>query len=158
MKHLEELYKKDSENENVLGLYALSLDSYARYHLNQGNTQNAFVNFKKSYEICVKLNGEIFEMNVVLLNDLGTLSYSQGHVQEAINYFNKAAKIGQHLPDMEHFSSIYINLGNIYLKQGMLKEAEKHCVEGMKNAKRHHYEEGKKEAAHCLEEVKNAMA
>lgn len=155
---MEELYHKDPENENVLGLFALSLDSYARYLLNQGQTKNAAIHFKKSYEMCVKLNGEIFEMNVILLNDLGTLSYSQGHEEEAINYFLKAAKIGQHLPDMEHFSSVHINLGNIYLKQGLLKEAEKCCTEGMKNAKRHQYAEGKKEAALCLEEIKNAMA
>lgn len=133
------------------------MDAYARYLLNQGHTKKSFVHFKKAYEICVQLNGEIFEMNVILLNDLGTLSYIQGHVEEALNYLNKAAKIGQHLPDMENFSSVYVNIGNIYLKQGLFKEAEKHCVEGMKNAKRHHYDEGKKEAAQCLEEVKSAM-
>lgn len=154
---MDELCQKDPENENALGLYALTLDAYARYLLNQGSTKKAFVNFKKSYDICVKLNGEIFEMNVVLLNDLGTLSYIQGHVDEALKYLNKAAKIGQHLPDMENFSSVHINLGNIYLKEGLLKEAEKHCVEGMKNAKRHRYEEGKKEAAHCLDEIKSTI-
>lgn len=157
LKHLEEHYKNDPENENVLGLFALTLDAYARYLMNRGDTKKAFINFEKSYEVCVKLNGEIFEMNVVLLNDLGTLSYVQGNVEEALQFFNKAAKIGQHLPDMENFSSVHINLGNIYLKQGLFKEAEKHCVEGMKNAKRHHYDEGKKEAAHCLEEIKSAM-
>lgn len=107
--------------------------------------------------MCVKLNGEIFEMNVILLNDLGTVSYAQGQVNEALSYLNKAVKIGQHLPDLESFSSIYINLGNIYLEQGLLKEAEKNCVEGMKNAKRHHYNHGIKKAALCLEEIKNAM-
>lgn len=133
------------------------MDAYARYLLNRGQTKKSFVHFQKAYEVCVQLNGEVFEMNVILLNDLGTLSYIQGHIEEALHYLNKAAKIGQHLPDMENFSSVYINLGNIYLKQGLLKEAEKHCVEGMKNAKRHRYDEGRKEAAHCLEEVKNAM-
>lgn len=148
---------KDPENEDALGLYSLSLDAYARYLLKQGRTKEAFNNFKKSYEACVKLNGEIFEMNVILLNDLATLSYVQGHVEDALKFLNKAVKIGQHLPDMETFSSVYINLGKIYIKQGMLKEAEKHCVEGMKNAKRHHYEEGKQEANHCLKEIKGIM-
>jgi len=154
---LDELYKTDPENENVLGLYALTLDAYARFLLSRGSTKKAFVNFKKSYDLCVRLNGEIFEMNVILLNDLGTLSYVQGHVDEALRFLNKAAKIGQHLPDMENFSSVHINLGNIYLKEGLLKEAEKHCVEAMKNAKRHRYEEGKREAAHCLNEIKGSV-
>lgn len=148
----------DPKNEDALGLYSLSLDSYARYLLKQGHTQEAFYNFKKSYEMCVKLNGEIFEMNVILLNDMATLSYVHGHVEDALKFLKKAVKIGQHLPDMETFSSVYINLGNIYIKQGMLEEAEKHCIEGMKNAKRHHYEEGKQEANHCLAEIKSIMA
>lgn len=141
-----------------MGLFSLTLDAYARYLLNQGNTNKAFTNFQKSYDVCVKLNGEVFEMNVILLNDLGTLSYVQGRVEEALNFLNKAAKIGQHLPDMENFSSVHINLGNIYLKQGLLKEAEKHCTEGMKNAKRHNYSEGRKEASQCLDEIKSAMS
>ncbi|XP_050426162.1 tetratricopeptide repeat protein 19 homolog, mitochondrial [Adelges cooleyi] len=157
LKHLEELIKLDPDNEDILGLLSLTLDSYARYLLNRGDTKKAYAHFKKSYKTCVKLNGEIYEMNVILLNDLGTLCYVQGNVDKAFKYLNKAAKIGQHLPDMESFSTVYINLGNIYLKQGMLIEAEKSCTEGIKNAKRHNFQEGTEEANICLREVKNLM-
>jgi len=154
---LEKKFKIDPENEDVLGLYTITLDAYARYLMNQGQTDNARTYFRKAYNTSVKLNGEVFEMNVILLNDLGTLCYVQGNLDKALHYFRKAEKIGQHLPDMENFSTVYINLGNIYLKQGLLQEAEKNCVEGMKNAKRHRYDEGKKEAEICLAEIKNAM-
>uniref|UniRef100_A0A2S2PGM5 Tetratricopeptide repeat protein 19 n=1 Tax=Schizaphis graminum TaxID=13262 RepID=A0A2S2PGM5_SCHGA len=157
---LDRLKKKhefNPEDEDVLGLYALALDAYARYLMNLGYTKHARYYFKKAYETSVKLNGEVYEINVILLNDLGTMYYLGGKLEEALHYFRKAEKIGKHLPDMEHFSTVYINLGNIFLKQGLLKEAEKHCEEGMKNAKRHNYEEGKKEAAICLAEIKNAM-
>ncbi|XP_050528453.1 tetratricopeptide repeat protein 19 homolog, mitochondrial [Daktulosphaira vitifoliae] len=157
MKHLEELNTKDPNNEDILGLLSITFDSYARFLLSQGNTKKAYKYFKKSYKTCVKLNGETFEMNVILLNDLGTLSYALGNVKKAFKFFNKAVKIGQHLPDMESFSSVHINLGNIYLKQGLLNEAEKSCIEGMKNAKRHHYAEGIKEATICLQDVKKLM-
>jgi len=154
---LKKKYELDPENEDVLGLYSLTLDAYARYLMNQGYTKHACFHFKKAYDISVKLNGEVCEMNVILLNDIGTLCYVRGMLEEALEFFGKAEKIGKHLPDMEHFSTVYINLGNIFLKQGLLKEAEKHCIEGMKNAKRHHYEEGKKEAAICLADIKSAM-
>ncbi|XP_001949989.1 tetratricopeptide repeat protein 19 homolog, mitochondrial [Acyrthosiphon pisum] len=157
VQRLEKKLKIDPENEDVLGLYAITLDAYARYLMNQGQTKNARAYFRKAYNASVKLNGEVFEMNVILLNDLGTLCYIQGKLDKALHYFKKAEQIGQHLPDMENFSTVYINLGNIYLKQGMLKEAEQNCVEGMKNAKRHRYDEGKKEAEICLAEIKSAM-
>jgi len=38
----------------------------------------------------------------------------------------------------------------------MLKETEKNCLEGMKNANIHRYDESKKEANICLAEIKNA--
>lgn len=154
---MEEKYKIDPENEDVLGLYSLKLDAYARYLMNQGKIKNACIYFKKSYNISAKLNGEVYEMNVILLNDLGTLAYVQGLEDEALYFFKKAERIGKHLPDMETFSSVHINLGNVYLRQGLLEEAEKYCVEGMKNARRHNYEEGKNEAAICLAEIKKAM-
>ncbi|XP_022166877.1 tetratricopeptide repeat protein 19 homolog, mitochondrial-like [Myzus persicae] len=157
VEHLEKKIKIDPENEDVLGLYSITLDAYARFLMSQGQTKKARIYFRNAYNASVKLNGEVFEMNVILLNDLGTLYYVQGKLDKALHYFRKAEKIGQHLPDMENFSTVYINLGNIYLKQGLLKEAEKNCVEGMKNAKRHRYDEGRKEAEICLAEIKTAM-
>lgn len=157
LKRLEDKIKTDPENEDILGLYSISLDAYGRYLMNIGKPNNACNYFQKAYNTSVKVNGEIFEMNVILLNDLGTLNYVQGKLDDALSFFKKAEQIGKHLPDMENFSTVYINIGNIYLKQGLLKEAEKHCLEGLKNAKRHNYEEGKEEAKICLAEIKNAM-
>lgn len=157
MKHLEELNTKDPNDEDVLGLLSITYDSYARFLLKQGNSKKAYKYLKKSFKTCVKLNGEKFDMNVILLNDIGTLSYVLGNVEKAYKYLNKAVEIGQHLPSMETFSSVHINLGNIYMKQGLLKEAEKSCNEGMKNAKRHHYTEGIKEATICLQDIKKLI-
>jgi len=151
------MIKIDPENKDVLGLYAITFEAYGRYLMNQGEINTARICFRKAYKASVKINGEVFKMNVILLNDLGTLYYVKGKLNEALHYFRKAEKIGQHFPDMEILSMVYINLGNIYLKQGMLKEAEQNCVEGMKNAKRHHYDEGKKEAEICLSAIKDAM-
>lgn len=142
--------KYDPENEDVLGLYAITLDTYGRYLLTEGQTEIARICFRKAYKASVKLNGEVFEMNVILLNDLGTIYYGQGKLDQALHCFKKAEQIGQHLPDMKSFSMVHINLSYIYLQQGLLKEAENHCVEGMTNAIRHGYEDGKKEAEYCL--------
>ncbi|XP_060859972.1 tetratricopeptide repeat protein 19 homolog, mitochondrial-like [Metopolophium dirhodum] len=157
VQNLEKKIEINPENEDVLGLYAITLDAYGRYLVNRGEINTARICFRKAYKASVKINGEVFKMNVILLNDLGTLYNVQGKLNEALHYFKKAEQIGQHFPDMEILSMVYINLGNIYLKQGMLKEAEKNCMEGMKNAKRHRYNEGKEEAEICLSAIKNAM-
>ncbi|XP_022173735.1 tetratricopeptide repeat protein 19 homolog, mitochondrial-like [Myzus persicae] len=155
--HLEDKIKMHPENKDVLGLYALTFDAFGRYLMNRGQFKHAISYFRKAYKASVKLNGEIFKMNVILLNELATLCYVQGKSNKAIQYLRKAEEIGRRLPGMDNFSMIYINLGHIYLEQGLLKEAEKNCMEGMKNATRHNYNEGKKEAEICLAEIKDAM-
>ena len=121
--------KINPENKEVLGLYATTLDAYGRYLMNQGEINTAIICFRKAYKASVKINGEVFKINVILLNDLGTIHFVQGMFNEASHYFRKADQIGQHFLDMEILSTLYIDLGNIFLKQGMLKEAEQNCVE-----------------------------
>jgi len=153
MKHLER-QAKNSEDEDILMLWGMTLDWYARFLHEQNRLDEAFSHYKRAYDMCVKINGEIHEQTVILLNDLGTISFLRGDNDNAILYMTKAVETGRHLPNMEDFSSVYVNLGNIYIQKEMYKEAEKSCVEGMKNAKRHKNEEGLKEATLCLEELK----
>ncbi|XP_022198074.2 tetratricopeptide repeat protein 19 homolog, mitochondrial isoform X2 [Nilaparvata lugens] len=150
---LQPLVDKSSD-EDLLTLWAMSLDWYARFLQQQNRLDEALVHYKKAYAMCVKVNGEVHEESVVLLNDIGTISYLKGDKDEALAYMTKAIEVGKHLPNMEDFSSVYVNLGNIYLKKGLYEEAKKFCSEGYKNAKRHHNPEGLKEAEICLEEIK----
>jgi len=154
---LEKKIKINPEKENVLRLYAITLDAYGRYLMKQGDINTAIICLRKAYNASVKINGEVFEMNVILLNDLGTIHYVQGNLNKALQYYRKAEQIGQHFPNRENLSMVYIDLDNIILNQGILKESEKNCEEGMKNAKRHRYDEGKKEAEICLAEIKSAL-
>ncbi|RZF42170.1 hypothetical protein LSTR_LSTR004319 [Laodelphax striatellus] len=155
---IQPLIDKDSEeirhDHDLLTLWAMSLDWYARFLQQQNRLDEALAYYKKAYAMCVKLHGEIHEESVVLLNDIGTISYLKGDKDEALTYMTRAIEVGKHLPNMEDFSSVYVNLGNIYLKKGLYDEAKKYCSEGYKNAKRHDNPEGLKEAGICLEEIK----
>ncbi|KAG8247299.1 Tetratricopeptide repeat protein 19, mitochondrial [Homalodisca vitripennis] len=156
MKHLDKQVQ-GSEDEDVLMLWGMTLDWYARFLHEQNRLEEAFTNYKKAYEMCVRLNGEVHEQTVILLNDLGTISFLRGDNDSAIYYMTKAVETGRHLPNMEDFSSVYVNLGSIYMQKEMYEEAQKSCKEGLKNAKRHKNEEGLKEATICLEELKNFL-
>lgn len=88
----------------------------------------------------------------------GTISYLKGDHDNALTYLTKAIEIGKHLPNMEDFSSVYVNLGNIYMQQKMFDEAKKYCKEGWQNANRHKNSEGIQEASLCLKELSKIMS
>lgn len=146
-----------SVDEDILLLWAMTLDWYARFLHECNRLDEAFNNYKKAYDMCLQLNGEIHEQTVILLNDLGTISFLRGDNDNAIMYMTKAVETGKHLPNMEDFSSVYVNLGNIYIQKSMYSEASKSCKEGWQNAKRHKNKEGIKEANTCLEELRNIL-
>uniref|UniRef100_A0A1B6D5M8 MalT-like TPR region domain-containing protein n=2 Tax=Clastoptera arizonana TaxID=38151 RepID=A0A1B6D5M8_9HEMI len=145
----------NSNDEDILQLWAMSIDWYARFLQERNRLDEAFNNYKKAYDLCLNVNGEIHEQTVILLNDLGTISFLMGDKENAILYLTKAVEAGKHLPNMEELSSVYVNLGTIYMQQKLYVEAKKSCKEGWKNAKRHNNEEGMKEASICLEEMRN---
>ncbi|KAK9510676.1 hypothetical protein O3M35_005412 [Rhynocoris fuscipes] len=146
-----------SANEDAVVLLAMTLDWYARFLLERDRLEEALNYFKKAYDLCISIYGEIHEQTVVLLNDLGTISFLKGNMEDAMDYLNKAVEIGRHLPNMEDLSSVYVNLGNMYLQKRMFDEAKKYCKEGWQNAKRHKNSDGLQEATLCLDELNKAM-
>ncbi|KAL1123721.1 hypothetical protein AAG570_001494 [Ranatra chinensis] len=146
------------EEEAALVLWAMTLDWYARFLLDRKRMDEALTNFQLAYDTCTRVNGEVHEQTVVLLNDLGTISFLLGDEDAAVTYLTRAIEIGKHLPNMEDFSSVYVNLGNIYLQKKMYAEAKKHCREGWQNATRHNNKEGINEANECLKQLTKIMS
>jgi len=135
----------------------MTFNTYGHYLTNKGKHNAASIFLRKAYQSSVKLNGEVFEMNANLLNDLGTLYYVQGKTNKSLQYLKKAEKIGRLFPGMKNFSMIYINLSYFFLKEGKFKEAKKYCMKGMKNAMKHCHDKGKEEAKMCLVEIQHGM-
>ncbi len=133
------------------------LASQAHYFLHRGNFEKAELYFKEAYDTCVRVKGEISEHSVTLLYQLGAVCFQKGDLEIAVHYLKKAVEIGKHLPGMITLSNIYVTLGNIYLKQGLIKDAEVLCGQAYKNAVRHKYEKGIEEANACLKELTEAV-
>lgn len=94
MENLKAHVEKDPDNKDAVLLQGMTFDWYARMLLSQSRYTEAFNYFIQAYDICKKMNGEEHEQTVVLLNDLGTISYIRGEYDEAIKYLSTAAKIG----------------------------------------------------------------
>lgn len=144
-----------TKDEEITELWLLFLSSEAHYYLHRGNYEKSEKYFKQAYDLCVQNEGEISERTVTFLQQLGSVCYEKGDLEEAVNYLKKASELGKHLPSMVKLSDVYVTLGNIYLKQGLNKDAETMCDQAYKNAIRHKYEAGVKEANACLEELKS---
>lgn len=147
-----------TRDDEVIELWVLSLTSKAHFFLNRGNFEKAYKYFKKAHEACVHIQGELNEQAVTLLQQLGAVCFQKGDLESAVEYLKKATELGKHLPGMIELSNVYVTLGNIYLRQGFFKDAEGLCNQGYKNALRHNYEDGVKEANACLEELKRATS
>lgn len=153
MQTMQKKIENIDEEDTVL-LWANTLDWYGRYLIENKKEFNEGLKYlKKAYEICVDINGKKHEQSIVMLNDLGTYSNMIGDGESALTYLQEAAKIGGDFPDMADLASIYINLGQLYLKKEMFKESEIACQEGLRKAKENEDVENITEANHCLNEL-----
>lgn len=184
MNILQEYVNRETDDPDILTIWAVNLDWYAHLLLNLSRFTEALRYMEKAYEMCVKLNGEEHEQSIVLLNDLGSINFTKGNLDDAIIYLTKAAKIGkkkkkliflckkkkvrdknylfcisgEKLPEMEDVASIHNNLGNVYIKKGLLDEAKRSCTKGWKLSKKAKNNESLNEAKLCLEEVKKLLS
>ena len=65
--------------------------------------------------------------------------------------------VGEKIPEMEDLPAIYINLGNVYIKKGLLDEAKRLCTKGWKISKSSNNYESLDEAKTCLDEVNKLL-
>ncbi|XP_015510846.1 tetratricopeptide repeat protein 19 homolog, mitochondrial isoform X1 [Neodiprion lecontei] len=158
LKHLQDKVDKGEEDEDVIVLWAMTMDWYARLLLSQSKHDKAFEYFLKAYEVSLKINGEKHEQTAVLLNDLGTISFMKGDNDGAIDYLTKATEIGKELPEMEELGSIHVNLGNVFIKKGLYDAAKKSCQEGWRLSKSRKNKESLVEANDCLDEINKLLS
>lgn len=151
----EEKIKKHGENnvdEDTLLLWSMSMDWYARFLLNLQKYDLAKKHFIKAYEMSERVQGLGHPQTAVLLNDIGSVCSLQKNYTEAISYLEKAIDAARESQSQD-IGSFYVNLGAVYLQQGMLLEAERFCKEGLLLARKMKNNEAVDEAKNCLQEI-----
>ncbi|CAD6216345.1 GSCOCG00004498001-RA-CDS, partial [Cotesia congregata] len=176
IENIEEHAIKNPTDEDILVLWAMSRDWYARMLLSESRLSEALENYQKAYQLCVKVYGNSHEQTVVLLNDLGTVYCLLGQHDRALGYLNDAIERGSglmnwvsiigtftlliliffisgiKLEDCQELSSVYVNLGNVYIKKSLYNQAKMACFEGLKRAKKNEDEACQEQANSCLDE------
>lgn len=97
MKILQEHIDRETDNKDILTLWAMNLDWYAHLLLTLSRYEEAMKYMEKAYEYCVKINGDNHEQTVVLLNDLGSISFAKKNYEEAAAFLVQAVELGKFL-------------------------------------------------------------
>lgn len=143
-------------DEDTLLLWAMSMDWYARFLLNLHKFELAKQHFLKAYEMSARVNGPGHSQTAVLLNDIGSVCSLQKNYTEAIDYLEKAITAAREAqsPDI---GSFYVNLGTVYLQQGLHGEARRCCREGLTLSRKMKNKDGEEEAEICLREIEKVI-
>lgn len=155
----EEKINKKGEaalDEDTLLLWAMSMDWYARFLLNLHKFELAKQHFLKAYEMSARVNGMGHSQTAVLLNDIGSVCSLQKNYTEAIEYLEKAIAAAREAQSSE-IGSFYVNLGTVYLQQGLHGEARRCCREGLTLSKKMKNKDGAEEAEICLVEIEKVI-
>lgn len=143
-------------DEDTLLLWAMSMDWYARFLLNLHKFELAKQHFLKAYEMSARVNGPGHSQTAVLLNDIGSVCSLQKNYTEAIEYLEKAITAAREAQSPE-IGSFYVNLGTVYLQQGLHGEARRCCREGLTLSKKMKNKDGAEEAEICLAEIEKVI-
>lgn len=155
----EEKISKHGEanlDEDTLLLWAMSMDWYARFLLNLHKFELAKQHFLKAYEMSVRVNGPSHSQTAVLLNDIGSVCSLQKNYTEAVDYLEKAIAAAREAESPE-IGSFYVNLGTVYLQQGLLGEARRCCQEGLVLSRKLKNKDAVEEAEICLTEIEKVI-
>lgn len=143
-------------DEDTLLLWAMSMDWYARFLLNFHKFELAKQHFLKAYNMSARVNGPSHSQTAVLLNDIGSVCSLQKNYSEAVDYLEKAIAAARESQSPE-IGSFYVNLGTVYLQQGMHGEARRCCHEGLALSRKMKNKDGIEEAEICLAEIEKVM-
>lgn len=155
----EEKISKHGEanlDEDSLLLWAMSMDWYARFLLNLHKFELAKQHFLKAYEMSVRVSGPLHSQTAVLLNDIGSVCSLQKNYTEAVDYLEKAIAAARESESPE-IGSFYVNLGTVFLQQGLHGEAKRCCREGLALSKKLKNKDGAEEAEICLTEIEKVI-
>lgn len=75
-------------------------------------------------------------------------------MEAAEEYLKTAIEYAKQIPDMVELGIFYANLGLVYMKKNLLKQAEEVCGLGWRLGKKHDSPTVVQQADYCLEQLK----
>lgn len=150
--------KRHLNNTDGVNLNGIIQDWYAQFLSEKGDYKESLKYLEEAYKINTELNGENSEKSILLLNDMGTVNTQLGNYNDANEYLTKALVSGKKIDDFPHLATIYVNLGLVKIRKGLLAEAEKHCRDGWRIARKENDSEVLGQANYCFQKLRSVKS
>lgn len=155
LQKVEEKLKEIEEDDDLLELWGLTKNWYAQLLMDKKLFVEAKKCFLEAYEVYTKIHGKVNEEAIMMLNNLGVASSELGEIDAAADFFKEAILLAKEIPDLGETAIFHANLGLVYFKQGLLKQAEEICGLAWRLGKKMEYDEAVKQANYCLDQLKD---
>lgn len=154
---LAKLVKSLPEDNDVLELYGLTKNWFGQLLMKQGKYEEAKNLFKEALDILMGVYGTLNDASVTILNNISVAYVNLENYAEAKKTLLHALAVAKELKDDTQEGIIQANLGLVYLREGLLKEAENFCKLAWKTGKSHENADAIEQAEYCLNEIKSSM-
>ncbi|TDG43895.1 hypothetical protein AWZ03_009701 [Drosophila navojoa] len=157
LQRLAKLVKEMPENSDVLELYGLTKNWFGQLLMKQGKYEEARNLFTEALNILVDVYGYLNDASVTILNNISVAYVNLEKYAEAKETLLRALNIAKELKDTAQEGVIQANLGLVYLREGLLAEAEDFCKLAWKIGKSNSNADALEQAEYCLNEIKSYM-
>ncbi|KAH8324508.1 hypothetical protein KR074_008951 [Drosophila pseudoananassae] len=157
LQQLAKLLEKIPEDKDVQELYGLTKNWFGQLLMKQGNYAEARKLFKEAYDTLVDVYGTVNDASVTILNNISVAYVNLEKYAEARETLLLAMDLAKELKDVTQEGILQANLGLIYLREGLMKQAENACRLAWKMGKQHGNPDALEQAEYCLNEIKTTL-
>ncbi|KAH8413368.1 hypothetical protein KR009_010397 [Drosophila setifemur] len=157
LEQLARLIEKMPDDKDILELYGLTKNWFGQLLMKQGKYAEARTIFKEAYDTLVEVYGAVNEAAVTILNNISVAYVNLERYAEARETLQLAMDLAKELKDDTQEGILQANLGLVFLREGLLSQAENACRLAWKMGKQHQNSDAIEQAEYCLNEIKTAM-
>ncbi|XP_068140837.1 LOW QUALITY PROTEIN: tetratricopeptide repeat protein 19 homolog, mitochondrial [Drosophila tropicalis] len=145
------------KDKDIKELYGLTKNWFGQLLMKQGKYKEAKNLFKEAYDILIEVYGSVNEASLTILNNISVAYVNLENYAEAKETLLQAMSLAKELKDVTQEGILQANLGLVYLREGLLKQAEAACKLAWKMGKKHQNSDAIEQAEYCLNEIKSFM-
>ncbi|SPP86213.1 tetratricopeptide repeat protein 19 homolog, mitochondrial isoform X1 [Drosophila guanche] len=154
LQQLAKLVEKMPEDKDVQELYGLTKNWFGQLLMKQGKYTEAKNLFKEAFDTLCEVYGAVNDASVTILNNISVAYVNLENYAEAKATLQQAMALAKELNDVSQEGVLMANLGLVYLREGLMEQAEKSCKLAWKMGQQHKNPDAIEQAEYCLNEIK----
>ncbi|KAH8297910.1 hypothetical protein KR018_000595 [Drosophila ironensis] len=157
LQQLAKVLEKVPEDKDIQELYGLTKNWFGQLLMKQGNYAEARKLFQEAYDALLEVYGAATDAAITILNNISVAYVNLEKYAEARQTLLLAMDLAKELKDVSQEGILQANLGLVYLREGLMKEAENACRLAWKLGKQHENSDAVEQAEYCLDEIKATL-